>query len=44
MSVQFEVLVVKAAGPIHGGGSLLSLQHSLLPSDFNRVNHPIQTA
>lgn len=33
---------VRGGGPDHGGGPLLSLQHSRLPNDFNRVNHPFR--
>ncbi len=27
-------------GPVHGGGPLSSLQHSVLLNEFNQVNHP----
>src|SRR5258708_1625249 len=33
---------VRGGGPDHGGGPLLSLQHSRLPNDFNPVNHPFR--
>src|SRR5260370_25543377 len=34
--------VFEVGGPDHGGGPLLSLQHSRLPNDFNPVNHPFR--
>jgi len=36
--VQFGNRGDRGGGPVHGGGPLLSLQHSQLPNDFNPVN------
>jgi hypothetical protein len=42
VSAQFGSWGIRGGGPDHGGGPLLSLQHSWLPNDFNPVNHPFR--
>ena len=42
MSAQFGYRGDRGGGPVHGGGPLLSLQHSQLPNEFNPVNHPFR--
>jgi hypothetical protein len=42
VSAQFGYRGDRGGGPVHGGGPLLSLQHSQLPNEFNPVNHPFR--
>jgi hypothetical protein len=42
VSAQFGIGGDRGGGPVHGGGPLLSWQHSQLPNDFNPVNHPFR--
>jgi hypothetical protein len=42
VSAQFGIGGNRGGGPVHGGGPLLSWQHSQLPNDFNPVNHPFR--